>query len=209
MPLHHPPANKTIVAVQLAIYLLAAAILIPAVTPSDAVNGGPLVKLAFLARVAVLVALAGWLLRKRCLGWSDVGLRRPEWRRFLIALPAGLLIAVLFAAVVGAGLARAGLKSADYSMFAPIRANLGQYLFWVLPVTIGTAAFGEELIFRGFHNGCTEPAVGRTRHFGVDYRPHRTSCDIRGHAPLPGLWRSCHGRCHRAGARPDLAHFRT
>ena len=35
-------------------------------------------------------------------------------------------------------------------MFAAVTGNLGQYLFWVLPVAWGTAAFGEELLMRGF-----------------------------------------------------------
>lgn len=35
-------------------------------------------------------------------------------------------------------------------MFKPIRGNLPEYLFWLLPVTLGTAAMGEEMLFRGF-----------------------------------------------------------
>jgi uncharacterized protein len=34
------------------------------------------------------------------------------------------------------------------------------YLFWVLPVTIGTAAFGEELIFRGFITNALQRLLG-------------------------------------------------
>ncbi len=142
--------TRTVVAAQLAILFVATAILIPAVTPGEAVTGGLWVKLAFLARVAVLVTLATWMLRRRSLGWSDMGLKRPEWRRFLIALPAGLLIVFLFSKVTAVLLPHVGLKPPDHSMFAPIKGNLGQYLFLLLPVTVGTAAFGEELLFRGF-----------------------------------------------------------
>ena len=153
-------ASRTLVAAQLAIFLLAAVILLPAVRPNEAVTGGPWVKLVFLARVAALVALAQWMLRARSRGWSDVGLNRPDWRRFVIALPAGLLLVVMFGAVAHAIIAAARLPSADYSMFAPIRGNLGEYLFWVLPVTIGTAAFGEELIFRGFITDSLQRLLG-------------------------------------------------
>jgi uncharacterized protein len=142
--------SRTIVAAQLVAFILAAAMLIPAVTPNAAVTGGLWVKLAFLARVTALVALAHWMLRKRSLAWSDVGLTQPDWRRFGIAVPAGILLVMTFGTVAQAIITRAGLPLADYSMFAPIKGNLAEYLFWVLPVTIGTAAFGEELIFRGF-----------------------------------------------------------
>ena len=146
---------------QLVVFLLAAAILVPAVTPNAAMTGGLWVKLAFLARVTALVALAHWMLRKRSLVWSDVGLIRPNWRRFGIAVPAGLLLVVTFGAVAQAIITRAGLPSADYSMFAPIKGNLGAYLFWAVPVTIGTAAFGEELIFRGFISNALQQLLGR------------------------------------------------
>ncbi len=150
MPLVSRPATNIFVAAQLAVFLLASAIFLPAVTPSEAIAGGLWLKLAFLVRMAALVALAHWMLHKRSLGWSDVGLRQPHWWRFLVALPAGALLTILFAAGAHAVVAPFGLPLPSYAMFAPIRGNLGEYLFWVLPVSIGTAAIGEELIFRGF-----------------------------------------------------------
>jgi membrane protease YdiL (CAAX protease family) len=150
MPSRISPATKIYIATQLAMYLIAAAILIPAVTPSQAVNGGLWVKLAFLGRVVALVALADWMLRTRSLGWSDVGLTRPKWRRLLIALPAGLVLVIAFNAAARFILVTAGLPTANYSMFKPLKGNIEEYLFWELPVSLGTAAFGEELIFRGF-----------------------------------------------------------
>ncbi len=150
MPSNNRPATRTTIAAQLAVFLLAAAILIPAVTPGAAVTGGPWIKLAFLVRIAALVAFAQWMLRTHSLGWSDVGLSRPGWRRFMIAVPVGGAMTILFATIAHSLAVRAGLPAPNYSMFAPVRGNLGEYLFWVLPVTIGTAAFGEELIFRGF-----------------------------------------------------------
>ena len=150
MPSSDQPASRTVIAAQLAVFLLAAALLIQAVPPGAAATGGPWIKLAFLVRIAALVALAHWMLRTRSLGWSHVGLSRPGWRRFMIAVPVGGAMAILFATIAHSLATRAGLPSPNYSMFAPVRRNFGEYLFWVLPVTIGTAAFGEELIFRGF-----------------------------------------------------------
>ena len=134
----------------MAIFLLAAALLIPAVTPAAAVTGGFGVKLFFLGRIAVLIALAHDLLRRRSLQWSDVGLRWPAWRRLFIAVPAGAAMTIVFSTAAREIAARVGLPTSDYSVFAPIKGNLGEYLFWLLPVALGTAAFGEELLFRGF-----------------------------------------------------------
>jgi membrane protease YdiL (CAAX protease family) len=100
--------------------------------------------------VVALVTFAHWMLRRRSLRWSDVGLNRPSWPRFLVALAAGMLIVVVFAQFAQAIIARFGLPAPNYSMFAPVKGSLGEYIFWVLPVTVGTAAFGQELMFRGF-----------------------------------------------------------
>lgn len=135
---------------RLAVLLVAAAVLIPALTAGQVVSGDALLKLVFLARIATLVALATWLLRRVSLRWSDVGLGRPQWRRFLIALPVGVVSTLLAASIARAVLAAAGLDAPNYAMFAPIRSNFGEYLFWLLPVSMGAAAFGEEMIFRGF-----------------------------------------------------------
>jgi membrane protease YdiL (CAAX protease family) len=47
-------------------------------------------------------------------------------------------------------LVAAGVPAADYSMFRPLVGNPALYLFWVGPVSWGTAAFGEEMLMRGF-----------------------------------------------------------
>lgn len=150
MPVNDRSTPRTRAAGQLAILLVASAILIPAVNAGQAASGDAWLKVLFLSRIAFLVAIATWLLRRDSLGWSDVGLRRPQWGRFLIALPAGLLMTLLFAGIARALLAPLGLGAPNYAMFAPIRSDFVEYLFWLLPVSIGSAAFGEELIFRGF-----------------------------------------------------------
>ncbi len=135
---------------QLTIFLIAVAVLVSAVSPTAAMMGGLWIRSLFLARIAALLAIAHWMLGRRSLGWSDVGLNRPNWLRFAVATPAGILMTLSSGVLARAVIVRAGLQPPDYAMFAPIRGNLGQYLFWLLPVSIGTAGFGEELIFRGF-----------------------------------------------------------
>ena len=63
MPAASKTASRTVVAAQLAVFLVAAAILIPAVSPTEAIAGVAWVKLAFVARIAALVALALGMLR--------------------------------------------------------------------------------------------------------------------------------------------------
>ena len=78
--------------------------------------------------------LATWFLRLRGLSWADVGLRRPPWLRFALAIPLGLVGLIVMGAVVRGLLAGAGLQGPDYAVFAPIRGNLGLYLFFLLAV---------------------------------------------------------------------------
>jgi len=163
MPSGTPRATKSSVAAQLVTLIVAAAIVIPAVTPFEAVSGAPWIKILFLSRMVALVTLAYWMLRRKSLRWSDVGLNRPNGWRFLIALAAGLLMTISFVAAAQVVIARLGLSAPNYSAFAPIRGNFGEYLFWVIPVALGTAAFGEELLFRGFITDALRRLFGGSR----------------------------------------------
>ncbi len=107
-------------------------------------------KLFYLAGMGGLFALCTGFLRVRGLAWSDVGLRRPQWIRVAIAIPLGGLAAYAAAWGAGAALSRLGVHHADFSKFSSLRHDTAEYLFLLLPVSWGTAAFGEEMIFRGF-----------------------------------------------------------
>jgi membrane protease YdiL (CAAX protease family) len=159
------PGRRLEAAGQVLILTGLAALLFPAMSPGAAVSGGVAVKLLFLARMVVLLGLATWFLRMRKLRWIDVGLRRPRWRRFALAMILGLLLSAGAAAIarLGLGLARPEAPASDYSMFYPLKGDLRLYLYFLLPVTWGSAAFGEELIFRGFVLGALEQAFGGRR----------------------------------------------
>jgi membrane protease YdiL (CAAX protease family) len=91
------------------------------------------------------------LLRLRGLRWRDLGLRRAKPGRLVLAILLGFAASLLFVAAARLALQASGVKAApDYSMFAPLHGNLELYLFFLIPVTWGTAAFGEEMLFRGF-----------------------------------------------------------
>ena len=78
------------------------------------------------------------------------GLSRPRPVRMFLSILGGFGAAVVLVAVVGRLIRHAGGAAGDYSMFGPLKGNLPEYLFWAIPVSLGSAAFGEEMIFRGF-----------------------------------------------------------
>jgi membrane protease YdiL (CAAX protease family) len=137
--------------VQLAVMAALTAVVIPSITPGAAVHGDLRIKVLYLGRIVLLLAVATVLMRLSGRRWPDVGLRRPAWPRFLLAIPLGFVGCIVLAGAAGQILARSGFhQTADYSMFAPVRGNPNLYLFVLIPVTWGTAAFGEEMLFRGF-----------------------------------------------------------
>jgi uncharacterized protein len=105
-----------------------------------------------LALAAVpLSCLLAWLaLRLRGLGWSDLGLRRGvSLLRLLITVPLATVTLLLLTVVLGSLLAWATGLQPDLSHFAYLRGNLPALLGWLLIVWT-VAAFGEEMLLRGF-----------------------------------------------------------
>lgn len=96
--------------------------------------------------------VCGWLsLWLRGLGWRSVGLAVPAaWGRVLLVgvlTGVGYQYASLYA--VEPLIARATGELPDVSMFAPLVGNV-QFLLLSLLVAWTLAAFGEELVFRGY-----------------------------------------------------------
>ena len=143
-------------------------------------------KLLLVARIVLALGLATWFLRARGLRWADLGLRRPVWRRFAVAIPLGLAAGFALVGAAGAALRMAGVRPADFSAFAGVRGNLTEYLFWGVAVAWGAAAIGEELIFRGFAMDALRRIAGR------DTRPAMALAVI-GQAVLFGALHSYQG----------------
>jgi membrane protease YdiL (CAAX protease family) len=138
-------------AAQLVVMAALTAVVIPAITPSAAVAGGVAIKVLFLGRMALLVLIATLFLRLRGLGWRDLGLRSVSPERLILAALLGLAATLLLVAAAKMVLHAWGVTAIpDYSMFAPLRGDLKLYLYLLIPVTWGTAAIGEEMLFRGF-----------------------------------------------------------
>ena len=138
-------------------------------SPSDVVGAGYGPKLALLGRMALLVAVAAWMLRAAGRHWSDVGLRAPpRWWSIPVAVVVGYLaLGAVAGAMQMAILPALGLSGPDLSAFAALRGDLPEYLFWALPVALGSAAVGEELVARGFLTDRIAAVLGEAAPNGV------------------------------------------
>jgi len=103
------------------------------------------------APAVVFLLLAGTtgLLRRRGLGWREMGLvwdRSPArllWETLLV------VAAVYFALAVLAPMVRAGAGMPEMGIFEALRGDWKRFLLALL-VAWAAAAFGEEMLFRGF-----------------------------------------------------------
>jgi uncharacterized protein len=113
-------------------------------------GAGP--KLFQLLRMAFLVLLCTWLLRRGGEHWADVGLRRPPrwWMVPLLTAGGFVLLIVLSSVMYQVILPAVGAPPPELSAGRAIRGDLAEYLYAAIPVAWGSAAFGEELVTRGF-----------------------------------------------------------
>ena len=117
-----------------------------------------------LSKTLYLLAL-GWIsLRLRGLGWKDVGLRlyRTWSRTIAIGILCGLGIEALELFITQPLLVRLTHRMPDLSDFAGLKWNwkllpLALLLTWTL------AAFGEEMVFRGYLMNRVADLFGRKR----------------------------------------------
>jgi membrane protease YdiL (CAAX protease family) len=107
----------------------------------------------------------GWIsLRVRGVGWRGVGFGLPRsWRRDLaLGAAAGIVLELISSSVVEPGLARLFGRTADLSDFRPLVGN-AQLLLLVLAANWTVAAFGEELVYRGYLMDRVAGLAGHTR----------------------------------------------
>jgi membrane protease YdiL (CAAX protease family) len=97
-------------------------------------------------------ALATWLLARRGESWGSLGWRRPASFGAAAAWTIGTFVVLLAVLpLILAPLAAAlGLPPQHLERLGDIRGDLAHFLFVLLPLGWGTAAFGEELMFRGY-----------------------------------------------------------
>jgi hypothetical protein len=118
----------------------------------DTVGAGIGSKAFLVGRMALLIGLCTLFLRRGGERWADLGLRRPKrwWMVPLLAAFGFVLLLALTAWLRGTLFPAIGAPPPPPSALAAIRGDLPQYLFYGFLVSWGSAAFGEELLLRGF-----------------------------------------------------------
>jgi hypothetical protein len=146
----HEPRRRWITQLGLVLGLTAASLLI--MSSDDAVNGGWERKTFLVGRMAVLIAVCTLFLRQEGETWSELGLRRPRpWWKVPILVAGGFgLLLVTVLVITNQVLPALGAPPPRPSAKIALRGDLSEYLFWAIPVAWGSAAFGEELLLRGF-----------------------------------------------------------
>jgi uncharacterized protein len=98
------------------------------------------------------IFLLGWIsLRLRGLGWNSVGLVRPvSWRRtILIAVVSAIGLQLLSTFVTEPLIKLVTHQPTDLSEFKPLIGNVQLLVIYLLLIWT-LAAFGEELVYRGY-----------------------------------------------------------
>ncbi len=111
--------------------------------------------LAFSPILGTLAGLgvATFFLRRHGKTWADLGLRKPDkWLRTLLLPIAGVIASGVLIGLVAKPLVSAlGLAPPDISLIVDaVEGNLTNYLLFLIPVSWGSAAIGEEMLARGF-----------------------------------------------------------
>jgi uncharacterized protein len=112
--------------------------------------------------IVLAIALATVLLARRGESWRSLGLARPPdlGRSAAWAIGTFLVLILLLPAVLQTIADALALRPQDLSRLGDIRHDTVRYLVLLIPIGWGTAAFGEELVFRGFLNTRLAAAFG-------------------------------------------------
>lgn len=146
------PSAHLFAGVSAALITLAAAAALALFSTDIAIGGDLAERAAIPLRMLALVTLATLLLLLGGETWSDVGLKRPRslWQTFALVIVGYLAVGIAVTAVTQLLFPQLGIVPKTSAVFAAIRGNFVEYIYWLLPVAWLSAAVGEELVFRGF-----------------------------------------------------------
>ena len=137
--------------VQLAGILALLGVFLSLMSVNEAVNAGFAAKAFLVGRMALLILVCTYFLRVDGETWRDLGLRRPaRWWSVPLLLVAGFVAMLVLNSYLqntvlpAIGLAPPDINNDDFA------GNLSEFLFFLIPIGWGTAAFGEEMLLRGF-----------------------------------------------------------
>jgi len=156
------------------------------------------------------VAVATWLLRRHGQRWSALGVVRPASLRVAAVWTVGLTVADVLVVPLAISILADALRMPTQHLeaFAGLRGNLLRYLVLLVPVSWGAAAFGEELLFRGFLARRLTEAFGGTARAEVLANVIQAALFALGHAYLgprgvlnAGALGLLAGWCYRANGR--------
>lgn len=151
-------------------------------TTAAGILGGAIINVGY-----ILAVLVGWrLLKRRGIGWREIGLARPaSWPRTVllgIAAMLGAVVVWLLVQNIAALLLSPQAATIDESRFNPLRGNLPLFLLMLL-LAWTVIAFGEEMVYRAFLTthlieilppgkaGTALAAVGSSFLFGLAHYP--------------------------------------
>lgn len=134
-------------------------------SPSDAFERGAGPKVFLLLRMAGLLLLCTWFLRVAGERWASVGLRRPPrwWGVPLLAAGGFVLLYVVSGVMSHVVLPALGAAPPALDSLRALRGDVARYLYAAIPVAWGSAAFGEELVVRGFLLDRIGKGIGASR----------------------------------------------
>lgn len=137
---------------ELAVIVGITALSLSLMSANDAVDRGLVPKLFLVGRIAFLIVLCTWFLRRDGERWSSVGLRAPRrwWMVPLGAAGGFLLIIIVSVVMMNVILPAIGASVPKVQSTPTASEDFLEYLFWAFIVSWGTAAVGEELLARGF-----------------------------------------------------------
>lgn len=132
---------------------------------TESLSGGLLHRLGVPLRMFFLFAVAMLWLRWSGGNWRSVGFCKPTSIGKVTVLVIGgyAAVGVAFTVLSGVILPILGLTPKTAEAFSGLTGNTGLYIYLLLVVAWGSAAFGEELVFRGFLQSRLELAFGPTR----------------------------------------------
>jgi uncharacterized protein len=159
-----PPRTRKQSLLELIIVVACTALVLSTMSAAEAIGGGAGPKSFLLARMLFLVLLCTWFLRRNGERWADLGLRRPHrWWMVPVLIAGGFLLLVMVSMLMLHLLPAIGAQLPQGRRIPTLRADRWEYLFWAIPVTWGSAAFGEELLFRGFILDRIVQVIGSSR----------------------------------------------
>ena len=130
----------------------------------ETVDAGVGPKAFLVGRMAVLVLLCTWFLRRSGERWKDLGLTRPRrwWLIPLLVLGGFVVLVIAANSIRNVLVPSLGLQLPGANPLAALQGDFAEYLFYATLVSWGSAALGEELLLRGFVLDRLLKVIGRS-----------------------------------------------